>query len=326
MSDVDRLQTGVDAVTAGGEIGVGAKETDSVAEPRAASWTSVLKFDNRFLSPILITCILLVGQFTYGILESWSRTFLAIGTAIICELVLGKVMVGRFPHLASAYISGISVGILIRSPFFWPYALCSALSIASKYVLRWQNRHLWNPSNFGVSAMLFLYPAAVAGLSIQWGNFVWPMLVVWCLGSIVISKVKRFHICLTYVVSFVILAAVRSLITGVPFLANVSPLTGPMYQLFVFFMITDPRTTVSSTRGQCVVVFLVAVVEMLLRLAQVIYAPFYALFLVGPAALAIELAWKKRHAVVPECAEASRRVPAAQRLKVDETFAGSKLE
>jgi Na+-translocating ferredoxin:NAD+ oxidoreductase RnfD subunit len=144
--------------------------------------------------------------------------------------------------------------------------------------------------------MLFLYPAAVASLSIQWGNFAWAMVVVWCLGSIIIMRLRRIHICLTYVVSFVLLSAVRSMITGDPFLASVAPLTGPMYQLFVFFMITDPRTTVSSTRGQCLVAFLVAVTEMLLRLAHVIHAPYYALFLVGPTALAIELAWNKRRA------------------------------
>jgi hypothetical protein len=39
-----------------------------------------------------------------------------------------------------------------------------------------------------------------------------------------------------------------------------------------------------------VVVIVVAFVEMLLRLNQVIYAPFYALFLVGPAALLTEMA------------------------------------
>jgi Na+-transporting NADH:ubiquinone oxidoreductase subunit NqrB len=260
----------------------------------SSRWKRLLSLDNRFLAPALITCILLGSQLTYGMLESWTQTFLAIGAAIVCEMVLGKCMVGKFPHLASAYISGISVGILIRSPFLWPYALCAVLSIASKYVLRWKHRHLCNPSNFGVSAMLFLYPAAVAGLSIQWGNFVWPMLVIWGLGSIIIHRLKRFHICLTYVASFVLLARVRSLLTGSPFLANVAPLTGPMYQLFVLFMITDPRTTVSSKWCRCLVAFLIALTEMLLRLAQVIYAPFYALFLVGPIALAIELAWKKR--------------------------------
>jgi hypothetical protein len=260
----------------------------------SAKWKRYLTFENRFLAPALITCILLAGQLTFGFLESWPRTLLAIGTSIAAELLLGKFMTGKFPHLASAYISGISVGILIRSPFFWPYALCALLSITSKYVLRWRNRHLWNPSNFGVSAMLFLYPTAVASLSIQWGNQIWAMLVVWFLGSLIISRLKRVHICLTYVSSFVALAGLRSLITGSPFLASVAPLTGPMYQLFIFFMITDPRTTVSSRRGQILVAFLVALVEMILRLSEVIHAPYYALFLVGPTALVAELAWKRR--------------------------------
>ena len=34
--------------------------------------------------------------------------------------------------------------------------------------------------------------------------------------------------------------------------------------------------------------FLVAFVEMILRLNEVVYAPFYALFLVGPAALLVD--------------------------------------
>jgi hypothetical protein len=70
-----------------------------------------------------------------------------------------------------------------------------------------------------------------------------------------------------------------------------------MYQLFVFFMTTDPRTTVRDKRAQCVVVFLVAVVEMILRLNEVIYAPFYALFLVGPPALLIDTWLHERPAV-----------------------------
>jgi enediyne biosynthesis protein E5 len=245
--------------------------------------------ENRYLAPLFITTILLSGQLSFGMLESFSRTLLAIATAILFELVLGRVASGKFPNLASAYITGISVGILVRSPEYWPYALTSALAITSKYVLRWKGRHLWNPSNFAICAMLLLAPEYVATLSIQWGNTIWPMLVVWVLGSVIVYRVRRFHISATYVVSFVALAGLRSLITGHPFLAEVAPITGPMYQLFIFFMVTDPRTTVRSTRGQCLVVALVALVEMVLRLAHSVNAPFYALALVGPAALAIEL-------------------------------------
>jgi enediyne biosynthesis protein E5 len=252
----------------------------------------LLSVDNRFLPPLLITCILLTAHLSFGILESYQRTALAIATAIVAELVMGRLTYGGWPHLASAYITGISVGILVRSPFLWPYILCSLISIASKYVLRFKGRHLWNPSNFGLSAILFLAPDTVSHLSIQWGNVAAPMVIIWLLGFVITWRVGRLHISLTYVVSFLLLSLVRSSVTGTPWLATVAPITGPMYQLFVFFMTTDPRTTVSDKRAQCVVVFLVAVVEMILRLNEVIYAPFYALFLVGPPALAIDT-WRR---------------------------------
>lgn len=255
----------------------------------APAWKRFLSPENRYLSPLLITSILLVGQLSYGILESYTRTLLAIVTSVVAELVLSRLYLGKWPVLASAYISGISVGILVRSPAFWPYALCALISIMSKYVLQVHGRHIWNPSNFGIAVMFVLASGSVAGLSIQWGNFVWPMLVIWTLGSAIIWRLRRFHISATYVASFLAFALLRSWITGDPWRSEIAPITGPMYQLFIFFMVTDPKTTVRSTGGQCAVVFAVAAVEMVLRLHQVVYAPFYALFLVGPTAMLLEM-------------------------------------
>jgi Na+-translocating ferredoxin:NAD+ oxidoreductase RnfD subunit len=268
--------------------------SDSTIQPVNTSTLDVpvrrrLRFDNRYVAPLFITFILLVGHLFYGILESYERTALAIVAALVTELVLGRIFYGQWLNLASAYISGISVGILLRSPAFWPFALCSVLSIMSKYVLRVKGRHLWNPSNFGICVLLFLAPEAVAGLSVQWGNFKWPLIVIWVLGSFIIYRAKRIHISATYVASFFAFAFLRSWITGDPVQAEIAPITGPMYQLFVFFMITDPKTTVKSKKWQCIVVFCVAFVEMLLRLNQVVWAPLYALFLVGPTAMLIEI-------------------------------------
>jgi hypothetical protein len=256
----------------------------SVPAPRRRFFT----IDNRFLPPLLITSILLTAHLSFGILESYERTGLAIATAIGAEMLMGRVTYGVWPHPASAYITGISVGILVRSPLLWPYFLCSLISITTKYVLRFRGRHLWNPSNFGVSALLCLAPQTVTLLSVQWGNAVAPMLVIWVLGFAIVWRVGRLHISATYVASFLMLSFVRSMLTGVPWLAAVAPITGPMYQLFIFFMVTDPKTTVRSKWGQCLVVFVVALVEMTLRLAEVVYAPFYALFLVGPATMLCE--------------------------------------
>ena len=87
------------------------------------------------------------------------RTVLAIATAIGVELILARLFSGKWPHLASAYISGISVGMLVAH-LVWPYALCSAIAITSKYVLRW---------TAGISGILRTSPS--------WPCSCWPPIV-----------------------------------------------------------------------------------------------------------------------------------------------------
>lgn len=266
-----------------------------------------MKYDRRLTGPLLVTLILVGAHWSYGVMGGYEAILLAVLSAVVTEIVLRRLLTGQRIQLASAYISGNSIVILLRSPLLWPYALGGALSIMSKYVLRVRGRHLWNPSNFGICALLFLAPFAVAPLSVQWGNDAWPMVVIWAVGLWVIWQAKRAHITVAYIVSFLVFAFVRSLITGSAYVTEIAPITGPMYQLFALFMITDPKTTVSSRRGAVAVACLVAFVEMLLRLAEVIYAPFYALFLVGPVALLVEMWWTSRTQAAP--ADASGIAP-----------------
>ncbi|MFN8255891.1 MAG: hypothetical protein U0W24_09400 [Bacteroidales bacterium] len=250
-----------------------------------------------YAPPFLITLILVIGHYGFGILESFWAILLAIGVSVVTELILSKLFLGKFKNISSSYITGNSVSILIRSTSLWPFALAAIISVMSKYVLRYKGKHLWNPSNFGISWVLLFLPTEAAALGIQWGNNIWPMLVIWTLGLLIVWRVKKLHITLTYVISFIFFSFIRSQITGDSFFAEIAPLTGPMYQLFIFFMITDPPTTVRSFKGQILVVFLVAFVEFILRLNQVIYAPFYALAMVGPTALFIDLYLKDRKTV-----------------------------
>ena len=109
-----------------------------LAPAQPALWKKLL--DSRFTPPVFITLILLVGNLQFGILESYQKTLLAIGVSIAGEMILARVFLGKWPHPSSAYITGISVGILLRSPAYWTYALCAAISITSKYALRFNGR------------------------------------------------------------------------------------------------------------------------------------------------------------------------------------------
>ncbi|WP_234572110.1 hypothetical protein [Rhodohalobacter sp. 614A] len=247
-----------------------------------------------YIGPILISAIVVAAHISFGVLDGWEKFAVALIAAMATESVLHKIVVGEWRNLSSAYISGNSAGILVRSPFLWPFALCAAISIASKYVFRFRGTHIWNPTNFGIVVMLLIASDSMAVLSIQWGNNMWAMLVIWIVGLLVISRVNLANICITYVLSFIFFGWLRSMITGDAFLAEIAPLTGPMYQLFVLFMITDPKTTLKSKTGQNIVAFLIAFAEFFFRLGEAVYAPFYALFIVGPIALIISILWKER--------------------------------
>jgi enediyne biosynthesis protein E5 len=245
-------------------------------------------FPRSYIGPLLISGVLLAAHLSFGILDSYQKLAVAIIASFATEAVLYKLTTGGWRNMSSAYISGISAGILVRSPMYWPFALCAMISIASKYVLQYKGRHIWNPTNFGVVAIILIASDSAAILSIQWESNMWAMFVIWIIGFITLWRIKLFHISAVYVCSFFFFAWLRSLITGDLFMAEVAPITGPMYQLFVLFMITDPKTTLSTVKGRCIVAFLVGLVEFFFRLNEAVYAPFYALFLVGPAALIIE--------------------------------------
>jgi len=279
-----------------------------------AVWHKLVWGDKRFQAPLLITCILAIGDAAFSILENhpappwlvsatggaileYSPTFVAIVATIAAELVLGKFFWGRWPHLASAYVSGISVGILIKSSSLWPFVLCGLISITSKYVLRIGERHIWNPTNFGVTMMLLLAPASVASLTVQAGNNGIALLTIWILGSLIMSRLGRFHIPFAFVISFALLSFLRSFVTGHPWQTEMAPMTSPMFQLFIFFMITDPKTTTRGWKSQTVVAVLVAVAETAFRLLfKDVHSLYHSLFLVGPAANLIEIFLDARRA------------------------------
>lgn len=296
-----------------------------------ALWRRTLTKDKRFHAPLLVTCVLLIGDAGFGILENhfsrtlqvltgglltqYSPTFVAILTTVLTEMFVGRFYFGKWPHLASAYVSGISAGILIKSPDMWPFILCGMISITSKYVLRIGDRHIWNPTNLGVTLMLFLAPQHVASLSVQAGNEVWAVLVIWFLGGMILYNLGRLHQPVVFLAAFIPLSILRAMWTGHSVVTELAPITSPMFQLYMFFMITDPKTTTHSKWSQSLVVVLVAVMETVYRLVfRDVHSLYHALFTVGPIANLIEIGYYSylRKATGQETARGATSVGVAQ--------------
>jgi len=269
--------------------------------PLARFWSNL---SPPWLITILITLILVVGEWRYQIIGGYERLALALGLAMALELALGLLVRGRAPNVQSAYVSGISATLLTKpaSGVLWPVAFVAMLAIASKYALTYRGRHLWNPTNFGVCAMLLIAPQSMSILGSDFGNALSTNLVIWAVGIVIAWRANILHVTATYLVAFVVFALLRSQITGIDPLIEIAPVTGPMYQLFLFFMVTDPRTTVSTRSGRILVAVAIAALECLIRLGNdfgwapvAIFQPapsMYALTIVGPLAMLLDL-WRK---------------------------------
>jgi Na+-translocating ferredoxin:NAD+ oxidoreductase RnfD subunit len=224
-------------------------------------------------------------------LGSYDRLVIALGVCTATEAVLSWFDRGKVVNLLSAYISGISLTLLLKPQggALWPFVIGGFLAISSKYVLRYRTNHLWNPTNFAVAALLLLAPDRVSVLSHQFGNDLVTNLVIWTFGLIIAARVGVVHITLTYVASFLLLNSARAAALGQPLIPEIAPITGPMYQLFIFFMITDPRTIVRGRRKQIVVAVIIAIMETVIRFASDEGWPLPTAFSVAPAFLALAL-------------------------------------
>jgi Na+-transporting NADH:ubiquinone oxidoreductase subunit NqrB len=254
-------------------------------------WERIRQLDPRYLVAFLITVVLLAAQLRYHAIGGYERLALALLTCMATEAVLSWFVRGTVVNLQSAYISGLSLTLLVKTQggALWPFALGGFLAISSKYVLQYRNNHLWNPTNFAITTLLLAAPHRVSVLSHQFGNDVLTNLVIWSFGLAVAARVRVLHITLTYVASFLLLNSLRSVLLGQPVLPEIAPITGPMYQLFVFFMITDPRTVVRGRHRQVVVAVLIAIVETLIRFASDQTWPLPTAFNVAPAFLALAM-------------------------------------
>ena len=260
----------------------------AVAETSSRQRTQI---DPRYLIAFLITLVLVAAQFRYHMVGGYQRLATALATCLVVEALLSWFVRGRVVNLTSAYISGISLTLLLKpqAAALWPFMLGGFLAIASKYVLQYRNNHLWNPTNFAITALLLTAPGTISILSHQWGNDLATNLVIWAFGLAIAARVRVLHITLTYVASFLVLNALRSMLAGQMLWPEIAPITGPMYQLFVFFMITDPRTVVRHRNWQIAVAVIIALVETLIRFASDQAWPLPLAFNVAPAFLALAI-------------------------------------
>jgi len=206
--------------------------------------------------------------------------FAAVIPALILDACFTYYYKRVFFFSLSGLLSSMGVCFLLFSPLIWPFSIAAIFTIASKHLIRYKGNHIFNPNNFGVVVSLFFLSAVVSTTSGRWPNAPGFAMLFIFLGLIATYKVKRIDMALSFIFWFSVFTFVRYKISGSSnMMFFYLPMTGPVFYLFSFFHITDPITSPSTRKERLLFAFILAVIDGILRYNQVLYSPFYALFI-----------------------------------------------
>src|SRR6266851_6287849 len=166
---------------------------------------------------------------------------------------LGRVVV----NVQSALISGLSLCLLLRTNRADLAILAAVATIAGKFLIRVHGKHLFNPTNGGIVAMLLLTNQVWVSPG-QWGAAAFFAFLMACAGSLVVNRAARSHVTYAFIVCYCALLFGRSFYLGEPLTIPLHRLESGALLLFAFFMISDPKTTPDSRAGRVLFAALVA--------------------------------------------------------------------
>ncbi|MGF1489922.1 MAG: RnfABCDGE type electron transport complex subunit D [Prochloraceae cyanobacterium] len=184
--------------------------------------------------------------------------------------------------LRSAAITGLGLSLLLRANDYNTMALAGCLAIASKFFFRVENKHFFNPANFGIIAVLILTKDAWISPG-QWGTDWWYLLLFIGLGGIVLKKVGRWDTSAVFLLVYAGLEALKNLWLGWDWDIWQHQLTSGSLLLFALFMLTDPRSIPNARSTRIIWAIVIAVVTFILRdYFYISTAIFWALFFISP--------------------------------------------
>jgi len=188
-----------------------------------------------------------------------ARAVLLLATALATQVACGRLFGGP-PFLSgarSALISGLSLCLLLRTNHVELAALAAVIAIAGKFLVRVRGKHLFNPTNGGIVALMLLsdYVWVSPG---QWGAAAFLAFLFACAGTLVVTRAARSDVTFAFIAAYAALVLGRSLYLGEPIAIPLHRLQSGALLLFAFFMISDPKTTPDSRAGRVLFAALVA--------------------------------------------------------------------
>lgn len=255
---------------------------------------------------VSITALTILGHTVLGFEQAYATPVVAVLAALAIELLLDSIDAAvqrRRPRflapagkvidfLLPAYIAGLATALLLYgNDTLWPYVLAVVIAISSKYLVRVRVgnrlRHVLNPSNAGIVAVLLLFPWVGIAPPYQFTEWISgpldaivPALLLVAGTMLNATLTRKMPLILGWAGGFVAQALVRDAFTDISLISALLPMTGVAFVLFTNYMITDPGTTPVSTRNQVAFGVATAATYGVLVAAHVVFGLFFALVIV----------------------------------------------
>ncbi len=182
---------------------------------------------------------------------------LLLGTVLATQYLCTRLWSLPAFDARSALISGLSLCLLMRTNFLTLAVAAAVVAIAAKFVIRVRGKHVFNPTNFGIVAMM-LATGQVWVSPGQWGNAAFVAFLIACLGGLVVNRAARSDVTYAFLAFYLAVLFGRSLWLGQPMSIPLHQLGNGAFLIFTFFMISDPKTTPDSRAGRILFALLVA--------------------------------------------------------------------
>ncbi|MFN8242522.1 MAG: RnfABCDGE type electron transport complex subunit D [Ferruginibacter sp.] len=179
-------------------------------------------------------------------------TLTCVLTQFVCEIIFNYQSQQRFTAewwsrvrmgMFSAMISSFSLSLLLKTNHWYIAVGAALITVLSKFMIRVNGKHVFNPSALGIAATIWLTGDAWISPG-QWGNNAVILFAVLSLGFIVTTRVQKLDTSLAFLFSFALLLYLRQIVyLGWPMDYFIQSVTTGSLLLFSFFMISDPRTT-----------------------------------------------------------------------------------
>jgi enediyne biosynthesis protein E5 len=256
---------------------------------------------------VAITVLNLFGHALLGFEQSPAQPVVSLLTAYSIELLLEYLQSkadGRRPRflqggfgnfvdfMLPSHITGLAVAMLLyANDRLLPIMFAAGVAVCSKAIFNVRqgqgSRHFFNPSNFGITATLLLFPSVgitppymfTEGLG-PTASLILPAFIIVSGTFINMKLTHRIPLLVSWASAFVIQGVVRHYLFGAQLLPILGVMTGVTFVLYTFYMITDPATTPIGAQGQVAFGLSVGLLYGVLVIAHIVFGMFFALTIV----------------------------------------------